>query len=84
MTITIKRVGGSMVVVIPKSLATAMELTEGASLDITTSAGALIMKQHGRRPRRSVAKIVAQINSGSYRRRSRDLADAGPTGKEMS
>ena len=83
MTITIKRIGGSMAVVIPKALAREMELTDGESLDITTSAGVLVMKKRGRRPRRSLAQIVAQIRSGSYGRRGRELSDAGPVGKEI-
>ena len=83
MTITIKRIGGSMAVVIPKALAREMELTDGESLDITTSGGVLVMKKRGRRPRRSVAQIVAQIKSGSYGRRGRELSDTGPVGKEI-
>jgi antitoxin component of MazEF toxin-antitoxin module len=82
MTITIKRIGGSMAVVIPKSLAQEMHLTDGQTLDITTSAGALVMKKNGRRPRRSLASIVSKIKPDTYRRRSRQTFDR-PVGKEI-
>jgi antitoxin component of MazEF toxin-antitoxin module len=82
MTITIKRIGGSMAVVIPKSLAQEMHLTDGQTLDITTSAGALVMKSSARRPRRSLASIVSQIKPATYRRRSHEMPDR-PVGKEI-
>jgi len=85
MTVTIKKIGGSMAVVIPKAVAREMELAEGTAMEITSKGGDIVMrKQHGkRRQRRSLAKIVAQIKPASYRRRNRELAGDGPVGKEL-
>ena len=83
MTVTVKKVGGSVAVVIPKALAREMGLIDGTPLDITTSADAIVMRKPGRRARRPVGRIVSQINPASYRRRRRELLDGGPLGKEV-
>jgi antitoxin component of MazEF toxin-antitoxin module len=82
MTVIVKKIGGSVAVVIPKAVAREMELTEGTSLEISTSADGITMRKQGRRPRRPLNRIVSQIKPASYRRRSRELAEKGPVGKE--
>ncbi len=68
MTITIKRIGGNLTIIIPDVLARKMELTEGTTLNITANTGALVMKKRGPLwSRRSLAEIVAQIKSENYR-----------------
>jgi antitoxin component of MazEF toxin-antitoxin module len=83
MTVTVKKLGGSVAVVIPKALARDMQLTEGTSLEITGSEDSIVMRRRGRRARRSLSKIVGQIKPASYRRRARELGEAGPVGKEI-
>jgi antitoxin component of MazEF toxin-antitoxin module len=86
MTVTVKQVGGSVAVVIPKTLAREMHLAAGTPLDISTADGAIVMRKSERqpgRPRRSIADIAAQIKPASYRRRNREQADRGPRGKEL-
>ena len=83
MTVTVKRVGGSMAVVIPRAIAREMELSEGTALDVETSANAIVMRRSDRRARRSISRIVAAINPTSYRRRRRELGDDPPVGKEV-
>jgi AbrB family looped-hinge helix DNA binding protein len=83
MTVTVKKVGGSVAVIIPKEVAKEMELVEGTALDISTSGGAIVMRKQGRRARRPLANIVSQINTASYRRRSRELGGDGPVGREV-
>jgi AbrB family looped-hinge helix DNA binding protein len=85
MTVTIKKIGGSMAVVIPKAVAREMELTEGTAMEITSKGDDIVMRrQRGkRRQRRPLAKIVAQIKPASYRRRNRELAGDRPVGKEL-
>jgi antitoxin component of MazEF toxin-antitoxin module len=84
MTVTVKKVGGSVAVLIPKAVAREMELSEGTSLELSTSGGALVMRKQGRRPRRPLAKIIAKIKPASYRRRNRAaVGDGGPVGKEL-
>ena len=87
MTVTVKKIGGSMAVLIPRAVARDLELDEGTSMEITSSGDQLVMrKQRGkRRQRRSLAKIVAQIKPAAYRRRRRggELESGGPIGKEL-
>lgn len=82
MTVIVKKIGGSMAVVIPKALAREMGLTEGSALDLTGTKDGLLMRRPARRPRRRIADIVADIKPASYRRRSRELAQDRPVGKE--
>lgn len=84
MTVTVKKVGGSVAVVIPRAVAREMDLTEGTALDVSTASGAIVMrKRHARRPRRPLAEIVAQINPAAYRKRKREMVNGGPVGKEV-
>ena len=85
MTVVVKRIGGSVAVVIPKSVAREMELTEGTALELSAdaTAAALVMRKRGWRARRPLAEIVAQIKPASYRRHSRQLLSQDrPMGKE--
>jgi antitoxin component of MazEF toxin-antitoxin module len=82
MTVKVKKLGGSMAVIIPKAVASELELAEGTVLDISASNASIVLRRQGRRPRRPIAQIVAQIKPGSYRRH-RDLANDPPVGKEI-
>ncbi len=82
MTVTVKKVGGSMAVVIPVGIAREMQLAEGTTLEVSTTAGAIVMRRRGRRPRRPLSRIVAQIRPASYRRRRRELGEDAPVGKQ--
>jgi antitoxin component of MazEF toxin-antitoxin module len=85
MTVTVKKVGGSVAVIIPKAVACDLELAEGTPLELSSSGGTITMRkrQPSRRPRRPVTKIAAQIKPASYRRRNREVADDRPTGREV-
>lgn len=84
MTVIVKKIGGSVAVIIPKTLAQQMELSEGTSLDISGSVDAIMMrKPGGKRPRRSIDKIIARISQSGYRRRSLELSERLTTGKEI-
>ena len=83
MTVMVKKLGGSVAVVIPKSIAQEMQLSEGVSLDITTSDAGIVLRRPGRRPRRPMREIVAQMNSAAYRRHNREMSADRPVGKEI-
>jgi antitoxin component of MazEF toxin-antitoxin module len=83
MTVTVKKLGGSVAVVIPKSVAREMKLTEGTSLEITGDTSQIIMRKQGRRARRPLRQIVAKIKPGSYRRRNREMGADRAVGKEI-
>jgi antitoxin component of MazEF toxin-antitoxin module len=83
MTVTLKKLGGSIALVIPKALANEMELTAGTTLDVTMTAGGMVLKKQGRRPRRPLSQIVAGMNPASYRRLRREMSGDRPVGKEV-
>jgi len=83
MTVVVKKIGGSLAVSIPKAVAREMGLVEGTSLHITSSADAVVMRKHGRRPRRSIRSIVDQMSPAAYRRRRCEILEKGPVGKEV-
>ena len=89
MTVTVKQIGGSVAVVIPKSVARELEISAGSALDILTSGESIVMRKaqsrhRRRRVRRTIAAVVSQIKSSSYRRRRRDPStNLGPIGKEI-
>jgi antitoxin component of MazEF toxin-antitoxin module len=81
MTVSVKRVGGSMAVVIPAAVARDMRLVEGTALDVSAAGDAIVLRRTSRRPRRSLAKIVAGIKPANYRRR-RELGQDPAVGRE--
>jgi len=83
MTVIVKKIGGSVAVVIPKSVAREMALTEGMPLDISAGPAGIVLRKQGLRPRRSLGGIVARITPGSYRRRTHQMSDDRPVGKEI-
>jgi AbrB family looped-hinge helix DNA binding protein len=83
MMVTVKKLGGSVAVVIPKAVAREMELIEGTSLDVSVNDAGIVLKKRGRRPRRSLHGIVARINPQSYRRHSRELSEGRAVGREI-
>jgi AbrB family looped-hinge helix DNA binding protein len=74
MTVTIKKIGGSMGIVIPKSVASDMGLTEGAALDISVRNGVIVMPRPGRRARRPLKTLAGQMNRAAYRKHNRELS----------
>ena len=85
MTATVKKIGGSMAVLIPKAMAREMELTEGTAIELTTTGDAVVIRKQrrARRKRRPIAEIVAQMDPAAYRRRNKELRDGGPVGREL-
>jgi antitoxin component of MazEF toxin-antitoxin module len=83
MTVTVKKIGGSVAVLIPKALAKEIELCEGTSLEITTQDDAIIMRKRRRRARRPMSEILPQLDPAAYRRRAKEFSADRPVGKEI-
>lgn len=83
MTVTLKRIGGSLAVVIPRAIAVESGLAEGASLDLSRTSTGILLRQRNRRPRRSVAAIAKQLKPDIYARRSAEILSVAPAGKEI-
>lgn len=82
MTVIIKKIGGSVGVVIPRAVAREMDLAEGDALHLSATGSALVMRKQHPRPRRPLVEIVRQIKPASYRRRRRELGEDAPVGRE--
>jgi antitoxin component of MazEF toxin-antitoxin module len=83
MVAIVKKLGGSLAVVIPKAAAREAGLAEGTPLDVSVTAAGLVLRKQGRRPRRPLTEIIAQIDPASYRRRNRDTLSDRTVGKEI-
>ncbi len=83
MVVTVKKVGGSMAVLIPKAIAREMELAEGTELELSNDADVLQMRKRSHRVRRPLSEIVAEIDPKSYRRRNAEMNGDGPVGREF-
>jgi antitoxin component of MazEF toxin-antitoxin module len=83
MTVIVKKIGGSVAVVIPKAVARDMQLSEGTALDVSSTATEIVMRKRGKRPRRPLSQIVAGMNPAAYRRHNRSLLGGTPVGREV-
>jgi antitoxin component of MazEF toxin-antitoxin module len=83
MVVTVRKIGGSAAVVIPKGIATQMQLGDGTPLEITATREQIVMRKSKRRPRRSLASIVKQIRPAAYRRKRDDCGGDAPVGREV-
>ncbi|HSZ59353.1 MAG TPA: AbrB/MazE/SpoVT family DNA-binding domain-containing protein [Tepidisphaeraceae bacterium] len=83
MTVIVKKLGGSVAILIPKAVAREMDLVEGTPLDMRTDGRAIVLGKKTRRPRRPLKQIVAQIKPASYRRRSSEPMDDRAVGREI-
>jgi antitoxin ChpS len=79
----LRKVGGSVMLAIPKPMLDALDLAPDASVDLSIKAGRLVVDPRTRR-RYSLDELLAQCNPGA--RRSGDERDwlAGrPVGREL-
>ena len=83
MTVTVKRVGKSLAVIIPISVARRASLVEGTRLQLIAGADYMTMRRQGHRPRRSIGRIAKQMNRASYARRSEELLKDRAVGREI-
>jgi antitoxin component of MazEF toxin-antitoxin module len=83
MTVTIKKVGGSLAVFIPRSMARDTKLTEGALMDISSDVDSIVIRRKSGRTRRPIAKVVSQIKTANYSKRRVEMLNDGPVGKEI-
>jgi antitoxin component of MazEF toxin-antitoxin module len=84
MTVTVKRIGGSLAVVIPRAIAVESRLEEGASLDVTSTVAGILFRRPGRRQRRRIRDLVKRIDPASYGKRNAELLADPPVGREIA
>jgi antitoxin component of MazEF toxin-antitoxin module len=83
MTVIVKKLGGSVGVVIPKAVAREMDLTAGTSLELSSTPTGMTLRKRRGRQRRPISEIVAEIKSTRCYRHNRELLNDGPVGKEF-
>ena len=82
MTVIVKKIGGSVGILIPKQLATEMNLKDGTPLSVSATSDQIVIRKQGKRARRSMRQIVSKLKLSSYRRRA-EPGDDKPVGKEI-
>ena len=82
MTVVVKKIGGSLAVVIPRSVAAGARPEVGSQLDVTSTAEGVPLQAPIRRPRRPVRELARQVKPGSYEKRSAELLRDPAVGKE--
>ena len=83
MKLTVRKLARRLAVMIPTAICRELRLAEGTVLEVSTTADAIVLRRHGRRPRRPVAQIVAAMNPANYQRRRRERVQDPPVGKEV-
>jgi antitoxin ChpS len=78
-TATLRAVGGSVSVTLPRQMLRTLGLTAGASVAVTIEDGRLVLSPA--RPRYSLAELLAGMKPGDMPA-SPDWADARPVGRE--
>ena len=83
MRVTVTKVSAGLAVVIPWATARAMGLIEGTQLEVCTTPAGITLTKPGRRPRRPISQIVAQLDPATYRQHTREFSADRAVGKEI-
>lgn len=83
MLATIKKLGGSVAIVIPKGMAAENDLAPGTAVDLSQSEDGILIRKPRRRVRRPIEDIVREIDPAAYERRRREAASDRPVGREI-
>ena len=79
----LRKVGGSVMVAIPKPMLDALDLAADASVGLSIKAGRLVIDPQKRR-RYTLDDLLAQCKSSARRsREDRDWTTSPPTGREL-
>jgi antitoxin ChpS len=82
-TTTLRKIGSSIMLVIPPRLLTALHLRPGVKVGLVVQNGRLIMEA-GRRPRYTLDELLAQCNrKASRRKEDRQWVADKPVGREL-
>jgi len=82
-TATLRKVGGSVMLAVPKNILDTLDLRAGAQVSIDIQDGRLLVDPKPR-PRYTVDELLAGSDySKPQRREDREWVDAGPVGREL-
>jgi antitoxin ChpS len=81
--VRLRKVGGSVMLAIPKAMLDALDLSADASVGLSIKAGKLVVDPKKRR-RYSLDELLAQCNPSARRsREDRDWQTSPPVGREL-
>ena len=82
-TVTLRNLGGSVVMAVPKKILDLIDLRAGAKVRIRVERGRLIVEPT-KKPQYTLAELLAQCRPSDLapHRRDRSWLDGGPVGKE--
>ena len=83
MLATVKKLGGSVAIVIPRGMAAHNQLAPGTAVDLSQGEDGILIRKPRGRIRRSINEIVREINPAAYARHRQDVASDRPVGKEL-
>jgi antitoxin ChpS len=82
-TTNLRKVGGSIMLAVPRALLDILRLQSGAKVGITVQRGRLVVEPHSR-PRYTLDELLAQCAPRSPRsKEDREWVDDKPTGREL-
>lgn len=84
MTVTVRRIGGSLAVFIPRAIAAESRLEEGTALDVSSSAAGILFWRPDWRQRRRMGDLAKRLDPASYARRNAELLAEPPVGREIT
>ena len=82
-TVTLRTLGGSVVLTVPRQILNMMHLGPGSQMDVNVENGKLVVEPKAK-PRYTLAELLAKCNKKNMALTAEDRKwlDAGPTGKE--
>lgn len=83
MVTKIKKIGGSVGLVIPKAVAAEMRFVSGTAVEVTASPEGMIVKRPGRRPRRPIKDVIKGMKRSNYTKAVHAQLDGPPVGREF-
>ena len=82
MVATVKKIGGSVAVIIPKAIAAGAGLGPGTTVDVVQEDDTIVLRRSSKRTRRPIAELVRLIDADAYAVHRKELDDK-PVGKEI-
>lgn len=82
MVATVKKIGGSVAVIIPKAIASGMGLGPGTSVDVVQEDDTIVLRRSSKRNRTPIVELVRQIDADAYARHRQEWNER-PVGKEV-
>jgi len=83
-TATLRNLGGSVVLAVPKRILELVKLGPGSKVQVSVERGRLVIEQQ-KKPRYTLTELLAQCRPSDLKPRKRDRSwlDSGPVGREL-